>query len=54
MGRSRHSFGRPATVWKKLGSDRKGQYSIRVNDQYRVCFRWEGGDAHDVEIVDYH
>lgn len=34
--------------------DRKGQHSIRVNDQSRVCFRWQGGDAHDVEITDYH
>jgi toxin HigB-1 len=39
---------------EKLAGDRKGQYSIRVNDQYRVCFRFEGGHAHDVEIVDYH
>jgi len=31
-----------------------GQYSIRINDQWRVCFRWENGDAHEVEIVDYH
>ena len=34
--------------------DRKGQYSIRINDQWRVCFRFVGGDALDVEIVDYH
>jgi toxin HigB-1 len=38
----------------KLAGDRKGQYSIRVNDQYRVCFRWEGGEAVNVELVDYH
>jgi proteic killer suppression protein len=44
----------PANRLEKLTGDRKGQYSIRVNDQYRVCFRWESGDAHDVEIVDYH
>ena len=44
----------PANRLEKLVGDRKGQYSIRVNDQFRVCFRWEGGDAHDVEIVDYH
>lgn len=37
-----------------LGSDRKGQHSIRINDQWRVCFRWQGEDALDVEIVDYH
>ncbi len=34
--------------------DRKGQYSIRVNDRWRICFRWESANAHDVEIVDYH
>ncbi len=39
---------------EKLAGDRKGQHSIRVNDQYRLCFRWDRGDAHDVEIVDYH
>ncbi|MDE3100518.1 MAG: type II toxin-antitoxin system RelE/ParE family toxin [Verrucomicrobiota bacterium] len=37
-----------------LKEARKGQHSIRVNDQWRVCFRWQGGDAFDVEIVDYH
>jgi len=37
-----------------LAGDRKGQHSIRVNDQYRLCFRWQGADAFDVEIVDYH
>ena len=37
-----------------LKGDRKGQHSIRVNDQWRVCFRWQGEDAFDVEIVDYH
>lgn len=39
---------------EKLGGNRKGQYSIRINDQWRICFRWEKGDAFDVEIVDYH
>lgn len=39
---------------EKLHGDRAGQYSIRINDQWRVCFRWRAGDAHDVEIVDYH
>ncbi len=34
--------------------ERRGQWSIRINDQWRVCFRFGGGDAHDVEIVDYH
>jgi toxin HigB-1 len=37
-----------------LQGDRKGQNSIRINDQWRICFGWEGGSAHDVEIVDYH
>jgi toxin HigB-1 len=37
-----------------LRGDRAGQYSIRMNDQWRICFRWDGGDAHEVELVDYH
>jgi proteic killer suppression protein len=37
-----------------LKGQRAGQYSIRINDQYRICFRWEGRDAYEVEIVDYH
>ncbi len=44
----------PGNRLEALTGDRKGQYSIRINDQWRVCFRWEGADAHDVEIVDYH
>jgi proteic killer suppression protein len=44
----------PGNRLEKLAGDREGQYSVRVNDQYRVCFRWEGGEAHDVEVVDYH
>jgi proteic killer suppression protein len=44
----------PANRLEALKGERKGQYSIRINDQWRICFRWEGGDAHDVEIVDYH
>jgi len=39
---------------EKLKGDRKEQFSIRINDRYRVCFRWNGVDALDVEIVDYH
>lgn len=39
---------------EKLSGDRAGQRSIRINDQWRICFRWSGGDAYDVEIVDYH
>ena len=37
-----------------LKGDRKGQHSIRINDQYRICFEWREGGAHEVEIVDYH
>jgi proteic killer suppression protein len=44
----------PGNRLEKLAGDRAGQYSIRVNDKWRVCFRWREGDAHDVEIVDYH
>jgi toxin HigB-1 len=44
----------PGNQLEKLGRDRKGQYSIRINDQWRVCFRWHRGDAYEVEIVDYH
>jgi toxin HigB-1 len=40
--------------FEPLKGDRKGQYSVRINDQYRICFRWEGQDAYDVEIIDYH
>ncbi len=39
---------------EKLGGKRKGQYSIRINDQYRVCFEWEEENAVNVEILDYH
>ena len=44
----------PSLRLKKLEGDRKGQYSIRINDQFRICFTWRGTDAFDVEIVDYH
>jgi toxin HigB-1 len=44
----------PANRLERLVGDREGQYSIRVNDQWRICFEWEDGDALDVEIVDYH
>jgi proteic killer suppression protein len=44
----------PANRLEKLSGDRAGQWSIRINDQWRVCFRWEGSDAYDVEIADYH
>jgi len=39
---------------EKLKGDRVGQHSIRINDQWRICFSWKGGDAYEVEIVDYH
>jgi toxin HigB-1 len=44
----------PGNRLERLTGDRAGQYSIRINDQWRLCFCWEGGDAHDVEIVDHH
>lgn len=44
----------PANRLERLKGDRAGQYSIRINGQWRICFRWEDGAAHDVEIVDYH
>lgn len=44
----------PGLRLEKLSGKRDGQYSLRVNDQYRVCFRWVHGEAVDVEITDYH
>lgn len=44
----------PGNRLEKLRGDREGQHSIRINQQWRICFRWESGDAYDVEIVDYH
>ena len=44
----------PSLRLEKLSGDRKGQYSIRINDQYRICFLWSNGDASEVEITDYH
>lgn len=44
----------PGNRLEKLDGNRTGQWSIRINDQFRVCFRWDGKDAWDVEIVDYH
>ena len=44
----------PGNRLEKLAADRKGQYSIRINERWRICFRWQRGDAFDVEIVDYH
>jgi len=44
----------PGNRLEKLSGDRQGQHSIRINDQWRICFRWHQGDAYDVEITDYH
>ncbi len=44
----------PGNRLEALTNDRKGQHSIRINNQYRICFRWQAGNASDVEIVDYH
>ena len=44
----------PGSRLEPLRGDRKGQHSIRINGQWRICFRWHNGNAYDVEIVDYH
>ena len=44
----------PSNRLEALKGDRAGQHSIRINDQWRICFRWEAGNAHEVEITDYH
>lgn len=44
----------PANQLEKLRGDRTGQWSIRINNQWRICFEWHEGDAYNVEIVDYH
>jgi proteic killer suppression protein len=44
----------PGNRLEKLKGEREGQHSIRINDQWRICFRWSEGDAYEVEIVDYH
>ena len=44
----------PANRLEKLRGEREGEYSIRINDQWRICFVWRDGNAHDEEIVDYH
>jgi proteic killer suppression protein len=44
----------PSNRLEKLVGDRKDQYSIRINDQWRICFRWHDGNAYEVEIIDYH
>jgi proteic killer suppression protein len=44
----------PGNQLEKLSGKRKSQYSVRINDQWRICFQWKDGDAYYVEIVDYH
>lgn len=44
----------PGNHLEALKGDRRGQHRVRVNDQWRICFTWRSGDAHDVDIVDYH
>lgn len=44
----------PGNRLEKLSGEREGQYSLRVNDQWRICFVWRAGNAHEVEICDYH
>ena len=44
----------PGNRLERLSRERAGQHSIRINDQWRICFAWRNGDAHEVEIVDYH
>jgi toxin HigB-1 len=44
----------PANNLEKLKGDREGQHSVRINDRWRICFKWKSGDAHEVEIADYH
>ena len=44
----------PSNRLEALHGDRKGQHSIRINKQWRICFKWHEGDAYDVEITDYH
>ena len=44
----------PGNRLEALKGDRKGQHSIRINDQWRICFKWKAGDAYDVETTDYH
>ncbi|MEO8657240.1 MAG: type II toxin-antitoxin system RelE/ParE family toxin [Bryobacteraceae bacterium] len=47
-------LGLPGLRLESLKGDRKGQFSIRINDQFRICFEWRNGDAYNVEIIDYH
>ncbi len=54
QARSLRDLALPGNRLEALKGDRAGQYSIRINDQFRICFFWSDGDASDVEIVDYH
>lgn len=47
-------FEPPGNRLEKLKADREGQWSLRINDQFRICFQWSDGDAYEVQIVDYH
>ena len=53
-GELRDLQGIPGIRLERLRGEREGQYSIRINRQWRICFRWKEGDAYDVEITDYH
>ncbi len=44
----------PSNNLEQLKGDRKGQYSIRINNQWRICFEWKDGDCHNIEVIDYH
>lgn len=44
----------PSNYLEKLAGNRQGQHSIRINDQWRICFKWRKGDAYEIEITDYH
>ena len=50
----RDLYAPPGNRLEALHGDRAGQYSVRINDRWRICFRWSSGAARDVEIVDYH
>ena len=54
QARSLRDLALPGNRLEFLKGDRAGQSSIRINDQFRICFRWSGKDAHEVEIADYH
>jgi len=54
QARELRDLANPGNRLEKLRGGREGQYSVRINQQWRICFRWRDGDAFDVEIVDYH